>query len=272
MEGSPLSIKGVADLDITLLGMTVNAQFLVATSMSAKAIVGLDFLQNNHCVLNLDQQVLHLKGKAIPLNKDSSGPPDSPHSMMVKTSERLTIPPFSGIEAMVQTSLIGTTDHNWLVEPAPQETFVMVARAVVCPCENGGTIAVPVRLINPSPQTVNVPRGTKVAQVTKLDHMTTISTVGIEGVTNAQSSKEVSVEKQKGIWNLVTQSDKTLSEAQQQKLYHVLLEYADVFAVSDTKLGRTNTLTHTIHTGSGGPIRQQVRRTQFTREMRSNSY
>ena len=46
--------------------------------------------------------------------------------MIVKMSERLTTPPFSEIETMVQTCLIGTTDKKWLVQPASQDNFDMV--------------------------------------------------------------------------------------------------------------------------------------------------
>ena len=49
----------------------MEAQFLVATTLNSKAIIGLDFLQSNGCVLNLDQKVMHLQGKATTLKKDA---------------------------------------------------------------------------------------------------------------------------------------------------------------------------------------------------------
>ena len=42
--------------------------------------------------------------------------------------------------------------------------------------------------------------------------------------------------------------------------FHLLLSYADVFAVSMTDLGRTNKLKHSIRTGNAAPTRQPVRR------------
>ena len=41
--------------------------------------------------------------------------------------------------------------------------------------------------------------------------------------------------------------------------FHLLLTYADVFAVSTTDLGRTDKLQHSIHTGNAPPTRQSVR-------------
>ena len=86
VEGSPLSVRGATTLDITLAGIVVRSDFLVAKTLSAKAIMGLDFLENNGCIINTGQRVMHLKGKAIPLNRESQHPPSN---TVVKTCERL---------------------------------------------------------------------------------------------------------------------------------------------------------------------------------------
>ena len=57
--------------------------------------MGLDFLENNGCTINTGQRVMHLKGKAIPLNRESQ---HQPNNGVVKMCERLRIPPYSGIE------------------------------------------------------------------------------------------------------------------------------------------------------------------------------
>ena len=48
-------------------------------------------------------------------------------------------------------------------------------------------------------------------------------------------------------------------QAEQEQLYAVLLDYADVFAVDADGLGKTDKLQHTINTGSTLPIRQPPR-------------
>jgi len=65
VEGSPLSVQGVTTLDITLAGIVVRSDILVANTLSAEAIMGLDFLESNGCVINTGHSVMHLKGKAI---------------------------------------------------------------------------------------------------------------------------------------------------------------------------------------------------------------
>ena len=59
---------------------------------------------------------MHLKGKAIPLNRESQHPPSN---AVIKTCERIQIPPYSGIEIVAQASLREEIDYDsvWLVEP-----------------------------------------------------------------------------------------------------------------------------------------------------------
>ena len=51
-----------------------------------------------------------------------------------------------------------------------------------------------------------------------------------------------------------------LTQTEQQQLYAVLLDYADVFAVDADDLGKTDKLQQTINTGSALPMRQPPRR------------
>jgi len=68
VEGSPLSVLGA---NITLAGTVVSGDFLVAQALSAEAIMGLDFLEIQGCVINTGQSVIHLKGQAIALSRES---------------------------------------------------------------------------------------------------------------------------------------------------------------------------------------------------------
>ena len=70
---------------------------------------------------------------------------------------------------------------------------------------------------------------------------------------------EVVEEKREMLWRLVEQSGPELSGEEKEMFFHLLLSYADVFAVSMTDLGRTTKLKHSIHTGNAAPTRQPVR-------------
>ena len=89
--------------------------------------MGLYFLENNGCTINTGQRAMHLKGKAIPLNRESQYPPSN---AVIKTCERLRIPPYSGIEIVAQAFLREEIDYDsvWLVEPTMEDTSTLVAR------------------------------------------------------------------------------------------------------------------------------------------------
>ena len=79
----------------------------------------------------------------------------------------------------------------------------------------------------------------------------------------------VSPELEEALWMLAEKA--SLVSEEREKLFLLLLEYADVFALCNDELGRTNVLQHEIHTGGTSPIRQQFRRVcpQNRQEMRN---
>jgi len=62
------------------------------------------------------------------------------------------------------------------------------------------------------------------------------------------------------LWELVEKSAGILDNHQQHKLFTLLLSFADVFALCNDDLGRTNKLNHSIPTGTNQPVRQGVKR------------
>ena len=258
VEGSPLSVLGATTLDVTLAGTVVSGDFLVAKALSAEDIMGLDFLEGQGCVINTGQGVIHMKGKAIPLSRETKA---HVSNVSIKACERLHIPAYSGIETLAQIPFEGEVDPavNWIVEPLLSDDMpALVANAIVTPFKQGGITTVPVRLINPSPQPIVINKGMKLAQLGSCADNCTVRTVDI--ATENQPPIDIPLQKQQALWNMVEQCDETLSEEQQLKLYNLLLSHADIFATRDDDLGRTNHLSHTISTGSHMPIRQQARR------------
>ena len=51
-----------------------------------------------------------------------------------------------------------------------------------------------------------------------------------------------------------------MAPGEQEKLFILLMEYSDVFALSNNSLRRTDVLQHEIHMGDTPPIRQHFRR------------
>ena len=223
VEGSPLSVLGATKLDITLAGTVVSGDFLVAKALSAEAIMGLDFLESQGCVINTGQSVIHLKGKTISLSREHKA---HLNNVSIKACERLTIPAYSGIETL---SVNGEVDPgvSWIVEPLLSDNIpALVAKAIVTPFKQGEITTVPVRLINPLPKLVVINKGMKLAQISKCADNCIVSTV--DAATEDQPPNDIPLQKQQALWNIVEQCDKSLSEGQQQQLYNLLLSYADV--------------------------------------------
>jgi len=64
---SPISILGTANIDFVLPGVQVKGDFLITDTLNTKAILGLNFLEQRHCII--EQKVLHLYGKSIRINQ-----------------------------------------------------------------------------------------------------------------------------------------------------------------------------------------------------------
>ena len=66
--------------------------------------------------------------------------------------------------------------------------------------------------------------------------------------------------KRQQLWQAVESAVEKLTQIEQEQLYAVLLDYADVFTDDSGDLGKTDKLQHTISTGGALPIRQTARR------------
>ena len=74
-----------------------------------------------------------------------------------------------------------------------------------------------------------------------------------------EDSIPVPEEKRKMLWDLANEGD-GLDDREREKLFLLLVEFADVFASDLEDFGRTEVTTHHIDTGDARPIRQHTRR------------
>jgi len=98
VKSSVIHIEEVATLELCFSGVMVKGEFVVAKLLNTEAILGLDFLEQNQCVINTKQKVLHISGRTLLLTSDQ-GPPRSP----VESNAVLCIlPPLSEIEVLAK--------------------------------------------------------------------------------------------------------------------------------------------------------------------------
>ena len=240
VDGVPIKVRGAASVNVTVEGHTLSHQFIIADHITAEAILGMDFLDKNECILDL------CKGKL--LMKDLGVVQLQPHSVKkpctlakVNLVETLTIPATAEMEVMANLHT-KDDDHTWMVENA-STVPIMVARALVKPkCG-----LVPLRIINTNLTPVKVYKGSTVAQAELLDE-STINVVSENSLDQPLPHQPVSSQ---GIPEDVIPEDIKRETPGTTRTLH---------GRNWKWLGCTKVLHHNIDTGSASPIRQPVRR------------
>ena len=64
-EENKINIKGDATMGFSIAGQKVEGDFLVTNCLSSEAILGLDFLEQNQCVIIAEQHTVHLQDNAV---------------------------------------------------------------------------------------------------------------------------------------------------------------------------------------------------------------
>ena len=166
VNGSPLTVHGHATVPVCLGTHTFCMSFTVAEDLTTEAILGLDFLKSHHCTIDMgSRSVMFTDGNRLPLSSNPTGASTSP--LTVSLVDTLHISAASELEVMAHVT--GTIPPQpCLLEQAPQKRLpVMVARALVTPTAQ----EVPIRVLNPSPETVTLYKGSSIATVEPIDSL-----------------------------------------------------------------------------------------------------
>ena len=247
IDGSPLTVLGTTRVPLKFHIHFFQVDIVVVDGISEDAVLGMDFLQHNDCHIDIGRKLMYVNSRNFSISLDSGKPITIVNAVLKGTT---VVPPYSECEVLTQVSCKGDT---WLVENKLQKT-VTVARAIVSPKNQ----QVVLRLVNPTADSVKIYKGMKVAQLEKVED----TAVTISAVTHnpaKHTSQDVSEQKQQLLWQIVLETQ-GLTEEQQHEFYLLLLNYADIFASSDSGLGCTTMLKHSINTGNASPIRQAPRR------------
>ena len=248
VQGSPLSVCGIAKVNIDLAGENFEAQVVIVDSLTNEAILGKDFLKANQCIIDVSRETLHFKTRGITLSLNSPPGDHQVARVSVMLDDALEVPPRSEMEIMASIPK-AVTPGTWIVEG--ESNAILVARAVVSP--NGQKV--PVRIANVRDDPVSVRKGTKIAEMEAVPQ-TEVSSL----VASAEQEEPIPEKKRQMLWEMVVRSGDTLTDQQRELLFALLLKYEDVFASTSDDFGRTKKIKHTIDVGSSPPIRQPVRR------------
>ncbi len=131
VEGSPINVQGVATVDVTFAGKTVQGEFIISDSLRASAILGLDYLEKNHCIIDTTRRTLILQELVVPLQSSLQDPNITQSEVAVR--DTLKIPAFCERETMacaIQPLMGGT----WLLASAKRDDVpALVAGGLVTP-------------------------------------------------------------------------------------------------------------------------------------------
>ena len=191
VNGASLSICGCGNIQVLFKGTPFMVTCIVTDDITIEAILGLDFLEANSCVIDCGQKVLTFPSQklSIPfLSKTTTEQGVATVGLVLK--EKTVVPAGSEMEVMVK--IAGpVTNGTWFVgHKSATCKGVMVANAVVSPSSN----VVPVRILNPRDEMVVLKKGTQIASMELLEQDPVIN------ISTVMKNAEVHIEKSPIHW------------------------------------------------------------------------
>eukprot|EP00731_Ephydatia_muelleri_P036611 Em0289g3a len=118
VNGSALSVKGVAGLPLSLEGNIFNVPFVVTDDILVEAILGLDFVESNHCVIDCGHRNLTFPSRRLSLKLLPQGSSKTEKNIAVGLilTQKVTIPPASEMEIMAALEDTTSRKGTWIVE------------------------------------------------------------------------------------------------------------------------------------------------------------
>ncbi|XP_065900680.1 uncharacterized protein [Dysidea avara] len=191
----------------------------------------------------------------------------------VKVQDNVRIPSYSEMEILACVNwCTQNLSSCYVLESNLRNSDLFVARALV----KGGS-SVFIRLLNPTGKPVTLYSGANVATLSEaveiVDNNKSVNGINLDsGISVSTVSHDIGKELSalEDIFQELVENT-SLSDNEKHLLFTLLMDYADIFAVSKDQLGRTDILQHEIVTKNVTPIRQRFRRMspQQKEEMRT---
>ena len=170
-NGSPITVYGTVNVVLRLADIDFSTQMVVVDGLTAKAILGLDFLEVHESNVNIKKKLLMLPKHNISLSLEKANTNNStePSTAMVRIQHTQQhtqhILAQSEVEVMAEIDDFIISGGNWIIEPDSQRPFpVMVARSVVTPKQG----RFPVRILNLGDDNIDLHQGTRLAKAEQL--------------------------------------------------------------------------------------------------------
>ena len=251
-NGAELAVYGETVVDFLIGEMCYQVPMLVAELPGAQGILGMEFLMNHECTLNLYEGYLESKGSKHPLYKLR---PDGCHRIYLAHPLKIA----DGDTAMVKGILEGEFQENQRAVWEPTEPLRREAglHSVEPQIEvvNGGEVQL--RIMNLGGEEVTLPPGITIGYMTPDNGQ-----AGDQGTPSVYYIHHVNSESPvpNHLSELYEKALTNLNESQAGELGQFLYKNGRSFVGPGIPLGRTDLVKHRIDVGDARPIKQPSRR------------
>ena len=242
-------------------GKNLLTHTLIVADIKSEGILGMDFMMNHDCKIDISRSEMILDGQKILTNVDGD---IEVQCCRVATISDVGLGPYEQAIVQAKASKRGKLAQNMMMEGSAllaERDSILVARSLVDATQN----TVPVRVFNVSDEEVLLRKGTTLA----IGHpVTDVIDLGLEQKTINQITRKAGptkrTELEDHLQDLLVRSSKDLSEQQTEQLKELLLEYHEIFVDGKGIIGRTSLVKHKIYTGMRYQSARDQDQYQFT--------
>lgn len=157
-EGSQLKILGTVELDMAFKGIRAKQLFYICDNLKQSALLGVDFLGDNGCVVDFNKGTLRAGNTEVYLRDESSW-----QVHRVSLVETVTIQPDQKVDLICQVNGANLEEIQGALEPMDKffERFPIAVPSTLSLVNEG---SVPVRFYNYSGQPVTIYKDTSVGE------------------------------------------------------------------------------------------------------------
>lgn len=260
VSGDRIPILGVAELPITIGSLRVNHPFRIMEKMDTPIILGWDFMSEYSVTVAPQKMEVTIKGESFPLLQTSRVP-------VISTARALHATTIPGRSEVIISAYLayGPKFPNLKFEGVlePVNPPGLIVSRIAATAENA---LIPVRIMNPEMQPLEIAKGTCLGDFHCLDGEQTNrvrrSYELLEEYQSDEAAGKAEAVDCEGVPSIDLSGCK-LNNRQKGELRSLLKKYNHVFSKTENDRGLTNLVEHRIDTGDARPIKQPPRRVPF---------
>ena len=262
VNGSCLTILRKSPMKFVIDSHEFPFEARVIENLSYDVILGRDFLKEFCFKVDFENGSVNFPSEPDPLPfkgvhlKDDSDSMDKAFISLLHASRTFVVPPQS--ETLVSgelNSLPSVVGINGVIIPKSDlhhRYSVFGASELVSVADDG---MIPIRLVNPSFQPVKIYRRTRLPDFEEVDQ--NVAAFELNATEKIEETSNYEQLEKHAYSQLPDLSNSILSTDDKVKFRDLFVKYRDVFALSDSELGRTSLVQHVIDTGDATSIKQR---------------